>query len=218
MPRTLRLAARRAQPPLLPPAHNLPLPSKDHDGSHIKGLIMNFMHTFYPSLLKIPGFLVEFITPIIKVRLSAWLCVCGVGVRGLTGGGLGVTMRACVGCVCRGTGCTTATLWLRAVTITLRNAAPAHRCPPTRPRRASRCSASTPCRSTRRGARAWRPPRAGTSSTIRCGAPFARVPPVRGPVPPGARASPAAAAAAAQPRVPAAQPRRPAGLQRAADG
>lgn len=28
---------------------------------------MNFMHTFYPSLLRIPGFLVEFITPIIKV-------------------------------------------------------------------------------------------------------------------------------------------------------
>ena len=28
---------------------------------------MNFLHHFYPSLLKIPGFLVEFITPIIKV-------------------------------------------------------------------------------------------------------------------------------------------------------
>jgi DNA gyrase/topoisomerase IV subunit B len=42
---------------------------QDHDGSHIKGLIMNFLHTFYPSLLKVPGFLVEFITPIIKVRM-----------------------------------------------------------------------------------------------------------------------------------------------------
>jgi DNA topoisomerase-2 len=41
---------------------------QDHDGSHIKGLIMNFLHTFYPSLLRIPGFLVEFITPIIKAR------------------------------------------------------------------------------------------------------------------------------------------------------
>jgi DNA topoisomerase-2 len=41
--------------------------AQDHDGSHIKGLIMNFLHHFYPSLLKIPGFLVEFITPIIKV-------------------------------------------------------------------------------------------------------------------------------------------------------
>lgn len=34
---------------------------------------MNFMHTFYPSLLKIPGFLVEFITPIIKVLLCRQL-------------------------------------------------------------------------------------------------------------------------------------------------
>jgi DNA topoisomerase-2 len=41
---------------------------QDHDGSHIKGLIMNFLHTFYPSLLRVPGFLVEFITPIVKAR------------------------------------------------------------------------------------------------------------------------------------------------------
>lgn len=41
---------------------------QDHDGSHIKGLIMNFLHTFYPSLLKVHGFLVEFITPIVKAR------------------------------------------------------------------------------------------------------------------------------------------------------
>jgi DNA gyrase/topoisomerase IV subunit B len=40
---------------------------QDHDGSHIKGLILNFLDHFYPSLLKIPGFLVEFITPIVKV-------------------------------------------------------------------------------------------------------------------------------------------------------
>ncbi len=40
---------------------------QDHDGSHIKGLIINFLDTFYPSLLKIPGFLLEFITPIVKV-------------------------------------------------------------------------------------------------------------------------------------------------------
>lgn len=39
---------------------------QDHDGSHIKGLIINFLDHFYPSLLKIPGFLVEFITPIVK--------------------------------------------------------------------------------------------------------------------------------------------------------
>ncbi|KAG7531692.1 hypothetical protein FFLO_04202 [Filobasidium floriforme] len=40
---------------------------QDHDGSHIKGLIINFLDHFYPSLLKIPNFLVEFITPIVKV-------------------------------------------------------------------------------------------------------------------------------------------------------
>ncbi|PWN50958.1 type II DNA topoisomerase [Violaceomyces palustris] len=39
---------------------------QDHDGSHIKGLIINFLDHFYPSLLKLPNFLVEFITPIIK--------------------------------------------------------------------------------------------------------------------------------------------------------
>ncbi|CAG8622241.1 2429_t:CDS:10, partial [Paraglomus occultum] len=39
---------------------------QDHDGSHIKGLIINFLDHFYPSLLKLPGFLFEFITPIVK--------------------------------------------------------------------------------------------------------------------------------------------------------
>ena len=39
---------------------------QDLDGSHIKGLIINFFDHFYPSLLKQPGFLREFITPIIK--------------------------------------------------------------------------------------------------------------------------------------------------------
>ena len=47
--------------------HLMIMTDQDHDGSHIKGLIMNFLHHFYPSLLKVPGFLVEFITPIIKV-------------------------------------------------------------------------------------------------------------------------------------------------------
>ncbi|TFK30660.1 DNA topoisomerase II [Coprinopsis marcescibilis] len=41
---------------------------QDHDGSHIKGLIINFLDHFYPSLLKIPGFLVEFVTPIVRVK------------------------------------------------------------------------------------------------------------------------------------------------------
>ncbi len=48
--------------------HLMLMTDQDHDGSHIKGLIMNFLHTFYPSLLKLPGFLLEFITPIVKVR------------------------------------------------------------------------------------------------------------------------------------------------------
>jgi len=38
---------------------------QDHDGSHIKGLLINFIHHNWPSLLQIP-FLEEFITPIVK--------------------------------------------------------------------------------------------------------------------------------------------------------
>lgn len=48
--------------------HLMIMTDQDHDGSHIKGLIMNFMHHFYPSLLKVPDFLQEFVTPIVKVR------------------------------------------------------------------------------------------------------------------------------------------------------
>lgn len=40
---------------------------QDHDGSHIKGLIINFIHHFWPSLIKLEGFLKEFVTPIIRV-------------------------------------------------------------------------------------------------------------------------------------------------------
>ena len=47
--------------------HLMIMTDQDHDGSHIKGLIMNYFHTFYPSLMKLPGFLIEFITPVIKV-------------------------------------------------------------------------------------------------------------------------------------------------------
>ena len=39
---------------------------QDHDGSHIKGLLINFIHHMWPSLLKMNGFLEEFVTPIIK--------------------------------------------------------------------------------------------------------------------------------------------------------
>ena len=46
--------------------HLMIMTDQDHDGSHIKGLLINFLHHHFPSLLKIPGFLVEFITPIVK--------------------------------------------------------------------------------------------------------------------------------------------------------
>lgn len=39
---------------------------QDTDGSHIKGLIINFINHFWPSLFKTPNFLKEFITPILK--------------------------------------------------------------------------------------------------------------------------------------------------------
>lgn len=44
---------------------------QDHDGSHIKGLLFNLFHTFWPELLKRGGFMSEFITPIIKVSPSS---------------------------------------------------------------------------------------------------------------------------------------------------
>ena len=46
--------------------HLMIMADQDHDGSHIKGLVINFIHHFWPSLLKIPGFMQEFITPIVK--------------------------------------------------------------------------------------------------------------------------------------------------------
>ena len=49
--------------------HLMIMADQDHDGSHIKGLIINFLDHFFPSLLRIPGFLLEFITPIVKVRV-----------------------------------------------------------------------------------------------------------------------------------------------------
>lgn len=47
---------------------------QDHDGSHIKGLLINFIHTLWPSLLRIPSFLLEFITPIVKVCYLSLVC------------------------------------------------------------------------------------------------------------------------------------------------
>jgi len=42
---------------------------QDHDGSHIKGLVMNVFHHIWPSLLEI-GFITSMITPIVKTSLK----------------------------------------------------------------------------------------------------------------------------------------------------
>lgn len=44
---------------------------QDADGSHIKGLIVNFIQHFWPSLFERQGFLKEFVTPIVKVTKRA---------------------------------------------------------------------------------------------------------------------------------------------------
>merc|ERR1719305_559213 len=43
---------------------------QDLDGSHIKGLLMNMFQHWWPTLYKQPGFLKEFVTPIVKVKKS----------------------------------------------------------------------------------------------------------------------------------------------------
>ena len=40
---------------------------QDHDGSHIKGLVMNMFHSQWPELLEM-GFIVSMLTPIVKAR------------------------------------------------------------------------------------------------------------------------------------------------------
>lgn len=46
--------------------HLMVMADQDTDGSHIKGLIINFLHKFWPTLLDVPDFLQQFITPIVK--------------------------------------------------------------------------------------------------------------------------------------------------------
>jgi len=41
---------------------------RNTDHLHTSGLLINFIHTFWPSLLKIPGFVTEFVTPIVKAK------------------------------------------------------------------------------------------------------------------------------------------------------
>lgn len=44
---------------------------QDHDGAHIKGLLINFFQHFWPQLLSKPyGFIQEFNTPLVKVKIS----------------------------------------------------------------------------------------------------------------------------------------------------
>ena len=42
---------------------------QDHDGSHIKGLVMNVFHHMWPSLLEL-GYITSMITPIVKVSFK----------------------------------------------------------------------------------------------------------------------------------------------------
>ena len=44
------------------------LTDADLDGDHIKGLIFNLFHTYWPSLLKVPGFFKSLLTPILKIK------------------------------------------------------------------------------------------------------------------------------------------------------
>eukprot|EP00451_Oxyrrhis_marina_P028882 CAMPEP_0204363316 /NCGR_PEP_ID=MMETSP0469-20131031/40281_1 /ASSEMBLY_ACC=CAM_ASM_000384 /TAXON_ID=2969 /ORGANISM="Oxyrrhis marina" /LENGTH=1309 /DNA_ID=CAMNT_0051352055 /DNA_START=28 /DNA_END=3957 /DNA_ORIENTATION=- len=51
--------------------HIMVMTDQDPDGSHIKGLLINMFHYWWPSLIKMDGFLKEFVTPIVKVTKGA---------------------------------------------------------------------------------------------------------------------------------------------------
>lgn len=48
--------------------HIMIMSDQDLDGSHIKGLIINLVHHFYPALVKTDSFLRYFVTPIVKAK------------------------------------------------------------------------------------------------------------------------------------------------------
>eukprot|EP00960_Hanusia_phi_P003893 114767-Hanusia_phi.AAC.1 len=48
--------------------HVMIMADQDPDGSHIKGLLINLFHYYWPNLLRYPGFLQEFATPIVKAK------------------------------------------------------------------------------------------------------------------------------------------------------
>ncbi|KAG8467901.1 hypothetical protein KFE25_006953 [Diacronema lutheri] len=55
---------------------------QDHDGSHIKGLVINMLHFFWPQLLERGDFLCQFVTPIVKARARAQGAGGGDGASG----------------------------------------------------------------------------------------------------------------------------------------
>ena len=43
------------------------LTDADDDGTHIKGLLINMIHFWWPELLKVPGFIKSMVTPVVKI-------------------------------------------------------------------------------------------------------------------------------------------------------
>lgn len=62
----LTLADKEPKVESLRYGHLMIMTDQDFDGSHIKGLLINYIHCCWPSLLREKGFLVEFITPIVR--------------------------------------------------------------------------------------------------------------------------------------------------------